>query len=238
MQAVRSVFFDLAFWSWTAIYVVALLPVAPFVSAATMRRLAVFWMRVVHGLLRVIVGIQHRIVGLERLPPGPVIIACKHQSAWETLVFPILRVECIVGLKYELTKIPIFGWYLQIADNIVIDRGGATKALRSLTKGAKKAVKEGLSVLIFPEGTRTEPGAPPDYKPGVAALYAACNVPCVPVALNSGLYWSRGSGGRKRPGTITLEILDSIPPGMPRKPFMAELEKRIETATDRLLCAS
>jgi len=235
LQAFRSLLFDLAFWSWTTVVLLLALPVAPFMSAAAMRRFAAFWMTGVHFLLRTIVGIRHRIVGLERLPPGPVIIASKHQSAWETLVFHTIRPDCVIGLKHELTRIPVFGWYLRIAGNITIDRGGSARALRSLTKGAKAAVAEGLSVLIFPEGTRTAPGAPPDYKPGVAAVYAACGVPCVPVALNSGIYWGRGSGGRKRPGTITLEFLESIPPGMPRKLFMAELQKRIELATARLI---
>jgi 1-acyl-sn-glycerol-3-phosphate acyltransferase len=117
---------------------------------------------------------------------------------------------------------------------IRIDRGGAARALRSLVEGARAAAAKGLSILIFPEGTRRAPEDPPDYKPGVAALYVALDLPVVPVALNSGLFWSRRSF-MKRPGQITVEFLDSIPPGLDRRTFMTELQSRIETATARLV---
>jgi 1-acyl-sn-glycerol-3-phosphate acyltransferase len=128
----------------------------------------------------------------------------------------------------------VFGWYLMRAGSIRIDRGGAGRALRSLVEGGRAAAARGCSVLIFPEGTRRAPDAPPDYKPGVAALYAALKLPVVPVALNSGLFWGRRSF-RKRPGRIVVEFLEPIPPGLDRRTFMAELERRIEGATARLV---
>lgn len=225
--------FNVMFFSWTALICIGALPVAPFMKQHHMRRYAQVWMRGVHWLLAVCVGLHHRIVGLENLPAGPVLFASKHQSAWETMIFNCFRTDIVVGLKHELTKIPIFGWYLVLAGNIKIDRGRAANALRSLVKGAKSASASGLSVLVFPEGTRQAPDAPPAYKPGVAALYAALDVPCVPVALNSGLFWGRNAA-LKRPGIITLEILEPIPPGLDRKAFMQLLEDRIETASVRL----
>ena len=148
------------------------------------------------------------------MPAGPVIMASKHQSAWETLVFHALIPEIAVGLKEELTRIPVFGWYLMRAGNIRIDRGAAANAIRSLVRGAKQAVAQGLTVLIFPEGTRRAPEDPPDYKPGVAALYAALKLPVVPVALNSGLYWRRREFV-KHPGRVAGRV-PGADPGRPR----------------------
>jgi 1-acyl-sn-glycerol-3-phosphate acyltransferase len=230
----RAALFNLLFWLWTALLVLALLPLAPLLPPRAIRRYAAFWMRGIQLLLRTVVGLGYRVRGRERLPESPVILASKHQSAWETLFFHMLRPDIVIGLKYELTRIPLFGWYLMRARNIRIDRGGAAKALRSLIEGAKAAVAEGWSILIFPEGTRRQPGAPPDYKPGIAALYRELGVPVVPVALNSGLFWGRRAF-LKRPGTITVEILEPIPPGLDRASFMAELERRIESATARLI---
>ena len=232
----RAALFNVLAGLWTLLLMLAMLPAAAFVSPGGMRRFARFWMRGLQALLRVVAGLSYEVRGLENLPDRPVIIASKHQSAWETVFFHLVRVDTVIGLKHELTRIPLFGWYLMIARNIRIDRGGAAKALRSLTQGAKRAVAEGCSILIFPEGTRTAPGAPPDYKPGVAALYKELEEPVVPVALNSGLFWGRQSFV-KRPGTITVEFLQPIEPDLERKAFMALLEQRIETATDRLLAA-
>jgi 1-acyl-sn-glycerol-3-phosphate acyltransferase len=230
----RSALFNVVAGLWTLVLMLALLPAAPFITARGMRRSARFWMRGLHLALRWIIGLRYEVRGLENLPPRPVIIASKHQSAWETVFFHLVRVDTVIGLKDELTRVPIFGWYLMIARNIRIDRGGAAKAMRSLIEGAKAAVAQGCSILIFPEGTRRPPRAPPDYKPGVAALYRELGVPVVPVALNSGLFWPR-RGFVKRPGSITVEFLPPIEPGLDRKPFMAELERRIETASTRLL---
>jgi len=234
VAALRSVIFNIVFWLWTALLVVLLLPAAPFISAAAIRRYAAFWMRGMHLVLAWIVGLRHEVRGLENLPDGPCIIAAKHQSMWETLFFHTVRPDIVIGLKHELTRIPLFGWYLMIAKNIRIDRGGAAKAMRSLTQGAKAAVARGDSILIFPEGTRRRPDDPPDLKPGIAAVYAACGVPVVPVALNSGLFWGRRSF-TKKPGRIVVAFQPPIPPGLERKTFMRRLEDSLETATRGLV---
>jgi 1-acyl-sn-glycerol-3-phosphate acyltransferase len=234
LLALRAFLFNLLFYAWTVLLCLAVLPAFPFLTPAGMRRVARAWERGALGLLKVVIGLDYEVRGREHLPPGPAIIASKHQSAWETLAFHVLVPELAVGLKEELTRIPVFGWYLMRAQNIRIDRGAAAKAIRSLVDGAKEAAGRGLSVLIFPEGTRRAPDDPPDYKPGVAALYNALKLPVVPVALNSGLFWRR-RGFLKHPGRIVVEFLEPIPPGLDRKLFMRTLEERIETATARLV---
>ena len=233
MLLLRSLLFNVFLWLWSAIIMVVLAPVAPFLSPAAIRRYAAFWMRGIHLGLRWIAGLGFRIEGLEHLPDAPCIIASKHQSSFETLLFHTIRPDLAIGLKEELLRIPLFGWYLRLARSIAIDRGGAAKAMRSLIKGAERAVADGLSILIFPEGNRRPVGAPPDYKPGVAALYKALDVPVVPVALDSGRFWGRRSFA-KQPGTITVRFLEPIPPGLERHAFMRLLEERIETATNAL----
>ena len=234
LLAARAFLFNLFFYAWTALLCVLTLPAYPFLSERGMRWVARFWMHGLQRALRLLIGLSYEVRGRERLPAGPAIIASKHQSAWETLIFHVLVPDLAVGLKYELTRIPVFGWYLMRGGCIRIDRGGAARALRSLVEGARAAAAKGVSILIFPEGTRRAPEDPPDYKPGVAALYAALDLPVVPVALNSGLFWSRRSF-MKRPGRITVEFLDPVPPGLDRRTFMTELQSRIETATARLV---
>lgn len=224
----------MVFYAWTTLLALAVLPAAPFMRPPAMRRVARLWMRGTQAALRWIVGIDYEVRGRERLPPGPALIASKHQSAWETLIFHLLVPDLSIGLKDELTRIPVFGWYLMKGGCIRIDRGGAARALRSLVDGARTAAATGCSFLIFPEGTRRAPGAPPDYKAGVAALYQGLGLPLVPVALNSGLFWP-GRGQGKRAGRITLEFLHPIPPGLERRALMRELETRIEGASAALI---
>jgi len=232
MALIGAAAFNGFFYLWTFVLSALVLPAYPLLSDRGMRRVARFWAGGILAALRVLTGVRHDVRG--RPPATPAIIASKHQSAWETLAFFTLVPDLSVGLKYELTRIPVFGWYLMRAGSIRIDRGRASRALRSLVEGGRAAAGRGCSVLIFPEGTRRAPDDPPDYKPGVAALYVALGLPVVPVALNSGLFWGRRSF-RKRPGRIALEFLDPIPPGLDRKTFMAELERRIESATARLV---
>jgi 1-acyl-sn-glycerol-3-phosphate acyltransferase len=135
-------------------------------------------------------------------------------------------------LKRQLLNIPFYGWYLWKAGAVAIERSGGAGALRKMAAAAKQVHAEGRPVLIFPEGTRKQPGAEPDYKPGVAGLYAILDAPCIPVALDSGVYWR---GFWKYPGIITLAFLEPIPAGLKRADFMRILEERIETATEILI---
>ena len=191
------------------------------------------WIAFVLWWLRITCGLRHRVIGLENLPAGPVIIACKHQSTWETLAFTLLFSDIAIVLKRELLFIPIVGWAMGRAGNIAVARGDGASALRGLVKQAKRAIAEGRSVVIFPEGTRVAPGDRRPYQVGTAALYRQLGVPVVPVALNSGLFWGRRKW-MKRPGTITLEVLPPIAPGLRREAFMETLRDQIETASTRL----
>ena len=202
----------------------------------TMVRHAESWERGLQWLMRHILGLDYRVRGRERLPEpvSNVIFAVKHQSAWDTITAHLLVQDPAIALKQELTKVPIFGRCLLHAGMIKVDRDKGTQALRSLVEGGRRALARGSPILIFPEGTRTPLGSRRRYHPGVAALYKQLHVPVIPVALNSGLYWGRRRF-EKRSGTILVEFLDPIQPGLDRKAFMAELEQRIETATARLI---
>ena len=184
--------------------------------------------------LKLIAGLRMEVCGREHIPRGAALIASKHLSMWETMVFHLLLADPALVMKAELKRVPLYGRYAERAQMLIIDRGGGAKALRSLIAEAKARLADQRQIVIFPEGTRVAPGAPPDYKPGIAALYGMLGVPCIPVALNSGLYWPR-RGLTRRPGTILIEFLEPIPPGLPRAAFMSRLEERIEGATTALL---
>ncbi|HTR85048.1 MAG TPA: lysophospholipid acyltransferase family protein [Reyranella sp.] len=191
------------------------------------------WIRFVLGWLKLTCGLDHRITGLENIPRGPVLIASKHQSSWETLAFGLLFDDAAIVLKRELLFIPIVGWAMARAGNIAVARGDGASALRGLVRQAKDCAAQGRAVLIFPEGTRVAPGHTKPYQVGVAALYRQLGVPVVPVALNSGRFWGRRKW-IKRPGTIQVQVLPPIAPGLRREAFMETLRERIETATTKL----
>src|SRR5271165_3118573 len=233
MIRTRALAFNFAFFAWTAIAGTIGLPFLIAPRSATMR-FGRFWAQGVLVLLRVIVGLDHEIRGLDRVPRGGCIVAMKHQSTWDTLILPIVLGDPACVLKRELLFVPFYGWYMARAGSIAIDRKAGAAALRRMVAAARPAAAEGRPVVIFPQGTRATPGERLPYQPGVAALYQALALPLVPAAVNSGLFWGRRSF-LKRPGRIVLEFLDPIPPGRPRRRLMAELEQRIETATAALL---
>ena len=171
---------------------------------------------------------------MENLPPGPCIIASKHQSTWETMSYTVLFDDVAIVLKRGLLFIPIVGWAMARAGNIAVARGDGAIALRGLVRQARARAKAGRSILIFPEGTRVAVGAERAYHVGTAALYRQLGLPVVPVALNSGVFWGRRKW-LKRPGVITVEILPAIEPGLGREVFMTTLRERIERATARLV---
>ncbi len=229
----RSLVFALAFYITTALFLLlgSWLLFAP--RSWAMAGLKAHAVVSVH-LLRLVCGTRMEVRGRERLPTGPFLIAAKHQSAWDTFaLIPLFRDPAIV-LKAELAMIPLYGWFCRKFEHILIKRDRAAVALKQLVSDAKTRIAAGREVLIFPEGTRRPPGAPPDYKPGLVALYEALEVPCVPLALNSGLFWPRRKLMRY-PGTIVVEILEPIAPGLPRAAFKREITARLEGATARLI---
>jgi len=233
MRWLRALAFNFAFFAWTAIAGTIGPPFLLTPRAATMKFGRV-WARGVLVLLRIIVGLDYQIRGLDRLPRGGCIIAMKHQSAWDTLILPVVLGDPAYVLKRELLLLPFYGWYAARAGSIAIDRKAGAGALRHMVAAARPVAAKGRPIVIFPEGTRVAPGAHLAYQPGVAALYQALALPLVPAAVNSGLFWGRRSFV-KRPGRITLEFLEPIPPGRTRRRVMAELERRVETATAALV---
>ncbi|UYN96945.1 MAG: 1-acyl-sn-glycerol-3-phosphate acyltransferase [Enhydrobacter sp.] len=229
----RSLLFNVGWYAGTATIAVLGAPIL-LLPRAAVRAWARFWIRFCLWWLEVTVGLTHRVSGLEHLPGGPVIIAAKHQSSWETLSFTLLFPGSAIVLKRELLFIPIVGWAMARAGNIAVARGEGAAALRSLLRQARRTIAEGRSIVIFPEGTRVAVGAERPYQVGVAALYRQLGVAVVPVALNSGVFWGRRRFV-KRPGLIEVEILPPIAPGLARETFMAALRERIETGTARLV---
>lgn len=225
----RSALFLIWFFVITIILSLLFLPVLAAPRRATVW-LARLWSRWTFWGLKVIAGIGFEIRGAP--PRGPVLVASKHMSMWDTLALYLALYEPAIVLKRELLRIPFYGWFLAKAAAIPIDRGAGSRALRKMSEAAHRVLAQGRPILIFPEGTRKRPGAAPDYKPGVAGLYGMLDVACVPVALNSGVYWT---GFLKRPGIIVLQFLEPIPPGLKRDAFMALLQDRIESATTALL---
>jgi 1-acyl-sn-glycerol-3-phosphate acyltransferase len=185
-------------------------------------------------LLRVICGITVEWRGREKIPNGACIVACKHQSVWETFALFMLLDDPTYVLKRELMWLPLFGWLARKARMIPIDRGARVTALARMTALARREIARSRQIVIFPEGTRRAPGAEPRYLSGVAYLYGKTGLACVPLALNSGLFWPRRSLLRF-PGTVLVEVLDPIPAGLDKRAFLTRLQSVTEEATARLV---
>jgi 1-acyl-sn-glycerol-3-phosphate acyltransferase len=232
----RSLIFAAVFYVTTALFLVLgswLLfgPRSWAMEGLRLHALASCW------LLEKIVGTKLEVRGAEKLPKGAYLVVSKHQSAWDTFgLVPLFRDPAIV-LKDELKWIPFYGWFCVKFAHILVKRDKAASALKAMIRDARDRAAAGREIVIFPEGTRRPPGAPPDYKTGYVALYEGLKLPCVPLALNSGLYWPRRSLMRY-PGTIVVEFLDPLPAGMGRKEFREQLESRLEAACDRLVAES
>lgn len=230
MTALRSLLFNVAFVMLTTTMAIAGLPVL-LGSRRAVGRYGRCWCRASLWLARVCCGLSWEVRGA--VPQGPVIVASKHQSAWDTLVLPILLDRPAFVLKRELVLVPLVGLYFLRSGQIGVDRSAGASALRGMVRQANRVVREGRPIVIYPEGTRMAPGRRGRYLPGVAALYGRLGLPVVPVALNSGRFWGRRAF-RKRPGCIVIEFLPAIAPGRERGAFLADLEEAIETACERL----
>ncbi len=233
MLVLRSLVFNALFYLNVVLLLVAALP-AFVLPQRVMVAIATQWGRNSLWLLRVICDVKVDYRGRDRIPAGPLLVAAKHQSAWDTFALLPLFDNPTFVIKRELMWIPLFGWCSWKAGMIPVDRSAGKAALGAIATGARSALAEGRQIVIFPEGTRSPPGAEPDYKVGIAHLYKETGACCLPIALNSGLFWPRRRFMRY-PGTITVEILDPIPPGLDRKVFLRRLERDIETATAGLV---
>jgi 1-acyl-sn-glycerol-3-phosphate acyltransferase len=187
-------------------------------------------------LLRVVCGIHVRVTGREHLPSGPAVIAAKHQSAFDTIVWLALLPDPVYVLKQELLRIPVWGTLARKYGAVAVDRAGGASALKRMVREAGAAAAEGSQIIIFPEGTRTYPGQRIPYLPGVVALGAAVGRPIIPAATDSGVFWGRRAFA-KRPGTLTVAVLPPLPEGLPRAKLLARMQEAIEGESLRLLPA-
>ena len=228
MVLARSIFYQIIYGIWAVLMALIFLPSLTLPHKASLF-VAQFWSASVFLILRYTTGLTYKVENQSLIPDGPVIYASKHQSTWDTLFYPYEIKNAAIVLKKELYLIPFFGWYAKKYGNIAVNRKSGSSALRKMVREAKIFVLSGRSIVVFPEGTRTRPGEKHKYHSGVAALYKNLDLPVVPVALNSGLFWPRRHLIRK-PGIITLRYLTPILPGLSREAFMSKLETEIEAA--------
>ncbi len=232
LRLVRSLVFHALFYLCTLVWMLLALP-AFFMPYTATVWFAKTWGRIGLVLLRV-AGIRCEVRGRDKIPAGALIVAAKHQSAWDTFALLPLFDNPLYIVKRELMWIPLFGWLMRKGRMVPIDRRASLRAVASMVDGARAELARGRQLIIFPEGTRRPAGAEPRYKSGVSLLYLKANVPCLPIALNSGLFWPRRSL-KLRPGTVVVEILDPIAPGLDKEAFFEKLKSEIETATARLI---
>jgi 1-acyl-sn-glycerol-3-phosphate acyltransferase len=229
----RSILFNALFYLVLLAYLIVAMPTLVMPRRAILR-LAQHWGGVNLALLRIVCGITVEWRGLEKIPRGAALVASKHQSVWETFALLTVFPEPTFILKRELLWIPLYGWCARRAGMIPVDRGGGKAVLVAMSARAREALLEGRQIVVFPEGTRRPPGAEPKYKFGIAHLYAEGVAPCIPIALNSGQFWPRRQFLRY-PGTVTVEVLDPIAPGLEMDAFFARLQRDIERASARLV---
>ncbi|MDR1368232.1 MAG: 1-acyl-sn-glycerol-3-phosphate acyltransferase, partial [Candidatus Accumulibacter sp.] len=172
-------------------------------------RIVSLWYKAMLALCRVVIGLDYRVDGREKIPTVPCVVLCKHQSAWETIVLQALFTPSVFVMKKSLLMIPFLGWGLAAAKMISIDRDAGKDAIRRVTRQGKERLNAGLSVIIYPEGTRTAPGEKRPFKRGGAFLAMNAGVPVVPVAHNAGMFWGKNAFV-KEPGVITVSIGEPI----------------------------
>lgn len=233
MIALRSLIYNIVFYVNLVLFLVIGSPFYLTPRKWSIRALQA-WATTSLWWLKVICGTTYEVRGRENIPEGAVLVASKHQSTWDTFALLPLFDDPAMVLKRELVFIPLFGWFIPKFRMIPVERSSGAAALKAMVARAKEAAQMGRQIVIFPEGTRRPPEAPPDYKPGAAALYLKLGLPCLPIALNSGVFWPRRKFLRY-PGKIVVEILPTIEAGLKRQEFSQRLETAIETATARLV---
>lgn len=228
MRCLRSRAFDTLVVAWTCLFfpVIAVL-LAVGKPRAAIRAVSRVWASGILTLLRWTVGLTHTETGRGNIPAGPCLIVANHQSQWETIAFLVLVRDVAIVAKEELLAIPVMGWFLRHSPMILIDRESGGSALRHMLGAARSALANGRSVLIFPEGARRSSGSELEFKRGIELLYAQLGVPALPVALNSGLFWSADERF-KRSGKITVTFLPLIEPGLPGQDFRLLAQKRLQ----------
>ena len=236
MHYLRSILFDAAVVILTLVISLSVPFMALFnASSTTVRAVSQVWANGIMFLMKYVVGLDYRVEGREHVPDGPCIIACNHQSLWETAALCVIFPDASIVAKKELRKLPLVGWFLERYPMILVDRSAGRQALRQMVDEARRAVGEGRKVLLFPQGTRQAIDQPMTFQSaGISALYTNLDVSVVPAACNSGLFWGKKTL-MMHSGTITLSFLPPIAPGLPRKEFQEKMERMIAEEASRLL---
>ncbi len=225
MAAIRSLLFALIFYPGTLLFVLAGIGTS-LIGTPAMLWVIGGWARFHHWVAEDVLGIRTKVEGT--IPPGPYLIAVKHQSMFETIEMVLIARMPIIVLKRELAYLPLFGWLTRRYGVIPVDREAGAKALREMLAEAKVAKASGRPVIIYPEGTRVAPGTKPPLRPGFAGLYRALGLPVVPVAMDSGRLFRRGFD--KRGGTVNFRVGEVIPAGLKRE----DIEARVHAAINVL----
>ena len=233
MATFRSTIAKLVGYLWTGILGAIGWPIVFFGKRATFA-FGLFWAKGVLAISRIFAGVTWKVDGLENLPEKPYILASKHQSFFDTVIWSLLVPDAAYVMKEELLTQPIFGWFIRRIDVVALDRSAGLSSLRKLLVDSAAKAEVGMPVIIFPEGTRTVPGIRGRYHPGVAAMYEKLSLPVVPVGTDSGVFWDRGFKGLKA-GQITVSIQPPIMPGLDKRTFLAQLSDAIEDASLGLL---
>ena len=225
MTALRSLLYAAIFYPATVAWVLVGL-LASFLGRRATLAMVLSWTQFHHMLVTRVLGIRTKVEG--QVPPGPHLVAVKHQSMLETMEMVRLTDAPVIVIKKELAEIPLFGWMTRRYGVIAVERSAGAKALRALVDEGRQAIATGRSIIIYPEGTRVGLGKMPPLKSGFAALYRAVGLPVVPVAVDSGRVWGRGFVHRS--GIVTLKVGETIPPGLNRK----SIEARVRAAINAL----
>lgn len=202
------------------IVVASCLLLARLLPYRTRYHIATYWSQFVIWWLRVTCEISHQLTGLENIPNQPVVVLCKHQSTWETILLTMLFRPQVWVLKREILWVPFFGWGIGTLNPIAIDRGSKREALRQVLSQGKQRLENGAHVIVFPEGTRVPPGQRGRYGSGGVRLAKSAGVRIVPIAHNAGYFWPR-KGFLKQPGVVRMVIGEPV--------------ETTETSTEQLL---
>ncbi len=232
MTFVRSLIFAFWFYATMAVFGLFFMPFVLMNDRYVWVGMRIWSHAILFGL-RWICGTRVKFEGLENLSQGPALLASKHQATLDTLLPVHFVKEPVFVVKRELQDTPVFGFYMK-RGMIPVDREAHAKALKDMLRAARAAIAKGRQIVIYPEGTRQNLDAPPDYKSGVAAMYRDLGLPVTPIALNTGLCWAP-NGFIRKPGVVTIKVLPPIPAGLSREDFMARLEAAIETESQALL---
>ena len=235
IQALRSALFYLLFLGQTVVLALVIGTLGRIFGRTQLGwNLSQYWGRSNLWFLRWVVGIRTDVAGEENIPPGSCILAAKHMSDWDIFaLLPASKRPAFIAKK-ELMDLPFFGQAARAFDTIRLDRSQGGEAIPTMLEDARAALARGARIIIFPEGTRKAPLDEHDYRYGIVRLYLGLNVPVVPAAVNSGLFWGRNSPLLWR-GTARARFLPAIPPGLPPEEFRTRLIAAIEGETNTLL---